>query len=141
MLRTMVLPIVGKLCVGGHTKVWVPGATNAHKKPAAIMLRRERCGLLLQIQIHSSHIHSVIVIPYQYRPSIQKKVLHMQGRMQDLAKAGPRMIFLRYGNLDMRFASGVRGHVPPIFFFKWCVLVYIWLNFHFKKFQKVPFFI
>ena len=31
MLRTMVLPIVGKLCVGGHTKVWVPGATNAHK--------------------------------------------------------------------------------------------------------------
>ena len=39
------------LCLGGHAKVQVPGAPSHVNIPAAIMLFKERCGLLLQIQI------------------------------------------------------------------------------------------
>ena len=44
------------LCLGGHIKVWVPGATIARKNTSsAIMLLKERCGLLLQDYHNRGH--------------------------------------------------------------------------------------
>ena len=68
----------------------------------------------------------------------------MSGASQAFGRGGDQEIFFQifkfvccealtyaaYGEA-MRFASGVRGHAAPKFFFLnsaiWCVLVYIWI--------------
>ena len=74
-----------------------------------------------------------------------------QGRSQDLAGGGPRILEVGFGSLHvvkrhaahgeaMRFTRGGRGMLPRENFLKWCNLVrfmYIWIRFCLKKISKI----
>ena len=70
-------------------------------------------------------------------------MISVQGRPQDLAGGGSKNFFFQIWKFAcreaMRFAKGVRGHAPPIIFFKmvqfgafWCIF---WSDFVLKKYQ------
>ena len=78
------------------------------------------------------------------------KILPYTGASPGFGRGGPRIFFVRFGNLDvamrhaahgeaMSFARGVRGHAPREIFLKWCNLVrfgvYFDQIFVLKKFQ------